>query len=518
MEKNKFILILIIIFAIFLRLPQIISDQFPFIFDTGRDILWVRDMVVLKKIYLIGSWSALSGVFFGPAWYYLLAIPFSLTQGDPRGGAYLIIFFNLATILISYFLGKRIKDDKLGLIFALILSSSAMIIGISKFIYSPNLLPFTTIVFVWCLYESLTETTKVWKYFALAAFMASLNFHFEPATAIFTSLTLLVFFLWQFKYLLKPKLIFSSILAFLIPFVPQIIFELRHQFLQTKSVIGYLSGNNRMEGQLPFLARIQDRLNKFVELFGGSVLNIPSKWLLILGLLLILVIIYLVHKSENKKVKNFIKVNLIVLLTPLVCYIFIFPPELKTWYLYGLTVPYILLTGLVFYWLMKRNAMICYALLALLIFINSRPDWQLNFILRKSQIQEKPEILATQKKVIDWIYEDAKNQPFSVYVYTPPIYEFHYQYLFWWYAKSKFGYWPEDYSYLPGKTDYVNFKDKYNELQHQAQPAEKPAFFYLIMEDEPISKRIRSWKNNFTESRLLFEKQFGPGLVIEKRK
>ena len=519
-NKNLILLLLILIFALFLRLPQILADDFFFVFDMGRDMLWTRDIAVLHKPSLIGPWGSLQGIFFGPLWYYLLSVPFLISHGDPRGSVLLVLFINLITIIIAYLFGKKIKDEKLGLIFALLLASSTLMIDISTYAFHSNLLPFTTLIFIWSLYEVLENKLK---YLPLAALMASLNFHFEPATAIFTVLTLAVFVIWKIKLILQSensggvKIIFLSLIAFIIPFIPQIIFELRHEFLQTQSLILFIKGENKsLGGVLPFIPRAFDRAGKFLELFSGSVFSTYILWLLRPALAVVLFLVFLIYRSVGKKERDFIEINLLVLLVPFLAYIFLFPPELKGWYLTGLAIPYILLTGLLIRYLLEKNKVVAILVLLVMVIYNSALVIRMNYFLGKIPNIGESGMLSVQKEVIDWIYKDADKLAFNAYLYTAPVYDYNYQYLFWWYGKKQYGYWPQEYSYLPGKIDYVPYKDKYIARQRNQQPQKQPDLIYLIIEPDIFQDRIDGWLGSFSENKLINSKKIGEN-VIEKR-
>jgi hypothetical protein len=63
-----------------------------------------------------------------------------------------------------------------------------------------------------------------------------------------------------------------------------------------------------------------------------------------------------------------------------------------------------------------------------------------------------------KEDVLDYIYRDAGKQPFSVLVFTPPVYTYPYEYLFEWYGKRKYGFVPEfkksQLTYLLIETDF----------------------------------------------------------------
>ena len=93
---------------------------------------------------------------------------------------------------------------------------------------------------------------------------------------------------------------------------------------------------------------------------------------------------------------------------------------------------------------------------------------------------------------IDWIYQDAGGEPFGVFVYTPPVYDYAYQYLFWWRGGKRYG-------YLPNKS--------------------KENLFYLIIEPDPERPwGPKGWKETVIKTGEVVKKVILPGeITIEKR-
>ena len=513
-NKNQIILLLIVILALLLRLPQILSDQIPFAFDMGRDMIWAQNLILFKDFFLIGPWTALSGIFFGPLWWYLLSAGYIFTGGNPQTGALIDCSLNIIALILAYFIGAKLKSKRLGLIIALLIAISPLIINISTAAFNPYPLALTTLLLIWSLYQF---SLKKYNYLILSSLLVGISFHWEPATAIFLVLVLFVFILFNLEVLRKIKVCLLSVFAFILPFIPQIIFELRHNFSQTRAFIGFIDGSNEsLKGQMALAPRISDRLAKYFDLFTGSIapLNNTLQGIALQGV--ILIFICFIYIKSKKAFRKFIFINILVIFIPLLAYIFLFKPELKTWYLCGFSIPIIILTAIVVNWLWEKSWVIGSALIIFFVLIN------VNFISLKDALFNNakpftgPEVLSIQKEVIDKIYEDAQTKPFNVYVYTPPIYDYHYQYLFWWYGKKEHNYWPEEYSYLPGKTDYVPSKEKYLAIQRQNQPQKQPEFIYLIIEPDKMQERINGWKGHFSSQELIKSYKLND-VIIEKR-
>ena len=72
-----YLLSAILLLGFFLRAQETLSGNFLFLKDQGRDMLAVKSVVVDKKPTLIGPYTGFRGVFQGPLYYYVLAIPFA---------------------------------------------------------------------------------------------------------------------------------------------------------------------------------------------------------------------------------------------------------------------------------------------------------------------------------------------------------------------------------------------------------------------------------------------------------
>src|SRR5690348_2771954 len=100
---NKIDFIIIAVFVLIsglIRFIPLFEGNVPFLFDQGRDMLAVKDIVLGHKLTLIGPFTGLQGVFQGPWHYYLLAIPFVLTGGNLFAEYGMVIVFALMGIVV----------------------------------------------------------------------------------------------------------------------------------------------------------------------------------------------------------------------------------------------------------------------------------------------------------------------------------------------------------------------------------------------------------------------------------
>ena len=445
--RRYFFLLISIAVLLLLTLPSIVSGNFTFVFDMGRDQLWTRNMVELRRPTLIGPWGSIAGVFFGPLWFYLLSIPYLIFNGDPRAAVLLPLASNLTAMIIGWKVLRKYNHSQAADLFAVLFGVSPAIVGLSSFAFHANLLPLVTLLFFIGLYvfhKSLFINHKSLIGLPLSALMASLAYHFEPAAGVMLTVLL---GLWSIGTIIIKKikinrslirLFVYSFIAFTIPFLPQFIFELRHDFIQTKSLMAYFQGQNHsLGGELALGQRVTERITKLAGTLTHSLFPTEftsGKWIIFIAFIL-LVVIFIKKKTESRyDFSHFLLLfTLYFLLFHYLAYTFLFPAELKGWYLYGFPPLFILSMSLILENVKSKSKLLSVLVTvftAIIVFISVNPIQR----LFGAKDPMPPETLGAQMEVVDWVYKDAvaKSQPFAVYTYTPPVYDFHYEYLLWW--------------------------------------------------------------------------------------
>jgi len=101
-------------------------------------------------------------------------------------------------------------------------------------------------------------------------------------------------------------------------------------------------------------------------------------------------------------------------------------------------------------------------------------------------------VYRNQLAIVNQIYADAKGENFNYVTYTPPIFDYPYQYLFLWMGKKEYG-------YMPNKN-------------HEK-------LFYLIIEpDHQFPLRLENWLNvRESDGEIIYTKQFPSGIKLQKR-
>jgi hypothetical protein len=232
-----------------LRILPILSDNVHFSFDQGLDILMVKQLVVDHKINLISRYSGLQGVLMGPLWTWLMAIPFTVSGGSPIANVIFLSILSILGSLTTFFLFKNILGTKTSLLLFILTLISPSFSGNTRVILSPNILIYIFSFYIFFLYQIFVLKKAI--YWIPLLFIIGIFFQFEIAFAIFTVpplfACLAIFHAWQ---TLKPKYLVLGFILGGITFLPQLIFDLRHHFIITNSLLGFIKGtNNSLYGE-----------------------------------------------------------------------------------------------------------------------------------------------------------------------------------------------------------------------------------------------------------------------------
>lgn len=502
-----FLIILILATGIAYRLGRVDGGNFLFHMDSARDFIDVREMVELKKLRLVGPTSAIEGFYTGPLWYYLLAIPYVLSDGHPYSAILMeVIFWAVGGVFL---LKLCSRFGTLAMLFAgyLWIASNYLVL-ITTYSFHPNLIALMTPLFIYFLEKYLKETKGI--FLIICFLLSAIFFQLEMNFGVFAPLIILATLIFSKKYnSLKTYSFLLGLLIFILSLFPQIAFDARHQFIMSQSLIKHLQNpTSRVHLVTP-----TDRFPQIAQNFYDMALpTFLSSKLLIFFLILSLVLIS--HQARATLYPNLALITILssFLAVPFIGYVFL-PVNVNSWHIGAISAVYIIYSAILVGQLKKIEIFGHVLTLSLIIFlifslvINTKI-----FFNERGQKLSDQSAFVNEIEAIDYVYHEAGGKNFKVYAYLPSVYDYPYQYLFWWYGQKRYNYLPKDYSYLPQKPEYIRNKHLFsNNIL-----AEDSDLVFLIKEpDHPQRRQL--WENNFMHLQLIKVKMIGP-LEIEVRK
>lgn len=226
--------------------------------DIARDMLLLEDMVKEQKISLIGGRTSVSGLFHGPLYYWMMLPFFVAANGNPVVISWVWFAIYLAFIGGFYYISKKVFGEKVGLVGTTLLTS-ATITYAAGFTHSV-LANFLIIPLIYLVYRYVL-TNKIW-WLMGAVLITGLIIQFQMAFGV--PVLILVGGYTLFHIVRQRN--FLHLLAGLLLFIPVstfVAFDVRHEFIQFKTVLNTLTGGSggSLNGYWP------DRWVSFIDAF-----------------------------------------------------------------------------------------------------------------------------------------------------------------------------------------------------------------------------------------------------------
>lgn len=497
MKKKLFfiIFILILILGFGLRAQEMISHNFLFLLDQGRDMMAVKGILYDHHITLIGPSTSLRGVFQGPLWYYLLAFSTGIFGGDPWGGIVLMVAISVLVLLVVYFWTKSLFGEKTAIISLFLFAVSSEAAAAATYTWNPHPMWLLVVIYIFTFYSVIYKSKK---FNILLWPIIGLMFHFQTALAVFILLATGIYCLiFQRKIFLNKNFIIG-IFLFLCTFIPQVLFDIRHDFLMSKSALSLFTGSEQglfVGGEKSgYVNLIKNHTSSLYENFRSSFINDGvAKHIPNLLIIVILSAILLIGKRTGfflKKESEFI-LFIVKLLSIIILLTFAYPFPIRYWFLTGFQSFYLIFLGLLLsrFLTFRLGKVFVIVIFSILTFYSIQ---RINVLYLNPPNDGGAEKIKGKLSAIDYVYQDAEDKSFGLLVFTPAVYTDAYDYLTFWYGKNKY--------------DYIPHKDK-------------KGIFYLLMETDtskPWSNR--GWLETVIKTgNVLNETTLPTGLIIQKR-
>lgn len=422
---NLTALILVVILGLVPRLWRITADL-QIHFDQGLHALETWNIWHEGKFTLLGHMTDTAGVFHGPIYYWLMTPAYAMGGGDPAAAAIFQILLQVAGIFFLADLARRMFSLRVAIVACLLYATSYGYISYARWLSNVTPTFLLSLIFFWAAWRVYQNETK---FLPLAALFASLTTQMNGAIGIF--LYPILAWLVVVKRVGGKELGVAALAAAL-PHLPQLVFELRHDMVVTRAVLGFSAASGRGLGwpAAVLVGNLQVLYSELVKLISWP-------WPVITSFLLLAAGVDSWRRRRLAAIK-FLWISSAIFVVGLSLWqrgavLFFFVP------LFALAT--ILLAGT-----LVRLRSVGVGVLILVLGLNGY-HWR-NFLIPTFALTPIGTFNlitnADRKNAIDWIYQRASGRPFAVWIYTIPYYwDQPWVYYFAWYGKSKYGYLPE---------------------------------------------------------------------------
>lgn len=303
---NIIIFFLVFVFFIFFHFYNI-EKRVGFSWDQESYSYQVKNIVENHKLTLIGPRSAdIKGFFLGPYFIYLLVPFYLITHLHPWALIIFVVIYNLLFFSLSFFFLYKIFNISTAIFFMIFWLINHQLITYDIVPWNPIFIPMGVIT-CWYFIKQIIKKNKVidWLLLGLSSGIF-INMHFS-------FIFILIFnFLFIFFHSLKNnfkdwKKILVFLLSFVVIFIPLLLFDLRHNFLNSKLFFDFFF-NKQSGTSADLLAWIP----VFGNLVKPSMLINNNLAVVIFYVTILILMLYVTFKNKNIYTKLFFRNAIIV--------------------------------------------------------------------------------------------------------------------------------------------------------------------------------------------------------------
>ena len=415
--KYKILLSLVVIsiLAFYLRVMNLPQGSLTFGYDQARDAL-VTQQILTGDLKILGPSSSTPGLYHGVLYNYVL-VPAYLLGKNPINAAYWIAFLNAATVFIIYYLTFLMtKKTAAGLLAAFLFAVSFESTQYANWLSNPTIGVWTVTAIYLGLWSWISNK-KWW-----GPILTGLGLGLSVQAEVFLLYHAVPVLIWLFVS--RKKVTKNEVVKFLafgfLSVSTMIIAELKFGFRSIGGVLHLLSSQDTLVASKGLGDFVLLFLNQLGKVFAYSTYpgNLGYGGVFVLTLIIISFITW--NKSLNKKED-------------------LWKPFIITWLLSHLTVvsvggtstPFLLVgigtavsifVGIHLYsWWTSGKRVLAGTILAILVFSNigmilkENPKGQTIFAIQKDMLLRK------QLQTVDYTYEQANGEKFSINTLTSPL-------------------------------------------------------------------------------------------------
>jgi hypothetical protein len=210
-------------------------------FEQGRDAIVATDISQGKDFVLVGPKTDIGGVFHGVWYYYLLAIPYGLSGGNPLVASAVLVALSSLVPVLFYFWGRKLWPESrwLPVLLTVLAVMSYESIQYSRWLSNVTPALFLVPLCAWTLWQYQQSNHPKW--WLLGQIFAAFAAQFEVILTLWYGWWFLMLLSLKVVKLPSWKTLAASILVWVFWFIPMILFNVRNDFISFKSAQAYLT-------------------------------------------------------------------------------------------------------------------------------------------------------------------------------------------------------------------------------------------------------------------------------------
>lgn len=310
MNKFKyFLIILVLAVSVFTHFYRI-DKTFIFNNDEGRDALIAFRMIQTKSPVLLGPETSVGNMYLGPFYYYLMVPSLILSGLSPLGPAMMVALLGVLTTLGIIYLGKKWGNVWSGIIAGLFYALNPVMVHYSRSSWNPNVVPFFSMLL-------LINWNHKSKWSSLCfGILSGIIFQLHYVALVLPGL---LFLQETWEYYLKgklskfPRYLATIVLGFTLATSPFWLFEVRHQFVNTRALGTYITEKSSQNVTVypKYMARLTNNSQTVIRGIIGS--KAESQSGLSMPIVILSAAILLIYCLSERNILSFILLGSLII-------------------------------------------------------------------------------------------------------------------------------------------------------------------------------------------------------------
>lgn len=505
-KLSHVLLFVIFIFAFILRVWFLKDNSLSFYYDQARDAL-ITQQILSGDIKIQGPPSSTPGLFHGVFYYYFLAPAYFLGNGSPIFVAYYMAFFSSLTVLLIFLIAKNATKNlpaqagiKLALLSSLLFAISFESTQYATWLSNPTMAVFTVPLMYLGLW---LWTQKKYKY-APAITAIGLGLSIQAEIFLLYHVIPLLIWLYLHKKNISKKSVYVFIGFLILGVFSLILCELKFGFGSLTAFKSLAATNG---GSLAYTKSVGDYLILYLNQIGRVfAFNSYPGNIGYGGVAIIALGIYSLINFKKNPYPAFLSIWLFSHLSVVTV-----GGTSTPFLMVGIGPAVCLILGFYTYKLLSKKSFIAGILIILVLFYGN-----LSYIFSQNKSGstlfsiQKDMLLSKQMATIDYTYEMANGEDFSISSLTSPLWiNIVWTYLYKWYGLETYGYVP-----------FWHGKDQIGQLDSLEKIEDPLSISFLILEPMagiPAQYLPITIGEEDVDTKVVEEKSFGE-IIVQSRK
>lgn len=300
-KKTTLFLLILLIFGVFMFFRTYnINGRVGIGWDQERDARAAINILSGHFTLLGPRVQGPMGFFLPPYFFYLLAPFYAITHLSAYATTFFIGFWSMLFFTFAYLILSKVFNNKIALIFLALWAVNPLAVSIDTIAWNPVIIPLFILVIIY-LVHSYFMNRRIRDLFLIGlVFGVGASFHTQFLFVSFLLAPVVIDVIKNTGVRTGKKTVCLTRMAagFFIPFLPILLFDLRHNFLNTKLIFGFLGTMNQVNRVLP----VWDNAVSFM--LGIDPVRIASVGIYFLGSILLFWLGRTVKDKIQRKIFN----------------------------------------------------------------------------------------------------------------------------------------------------------------------------------------------------------------------